>query len=65
MEKATKQTQKSCATVRNIFKILGCHERDNTAQKSLGKAKFTSAEGRIPESGKQAHQAGSPLGFYL
>jgi hypothetical protein len=32
-------------SVRNIFKILGCHKRDNTTHKSLGKAKLTSAEG--------------------
>jgi hypothetical protein len=31
--------------VRNIFKILGCHKRDDTTQKSTGKTKFTSAEG--------------------
>jgi hypothetical protein len=36
--------------VRNIFKILGCHERNDTTQKSIGKAKFTSTEGCIPES---------------
>jgi hypothetical protein len=29
--------------VKNIFKVLGCHERDDTTQKSIGKAKFTSA----------------------
>jgi hypothetical protein len=46
--------------VRNIFKILGCHERYDTTQKSIGQAKLSSAEG--------AHQkvwAGSPQGFYL
>jgi hypothetical protein len=50
-------------SVRTIFKILGY----NITQKSIGKAKFTSAEGCAPEkeSGKQAHQVGSPLGFYL
>jgi hypothetical protein len=31
--------------VRNIFKILGCQERDDTTHKSIGKAKFTSTEG--------------------
>jgi hypothetical protein len=34
--------------VRNIFKILGCHERDDTSQKSISKTKFTSAEGYTP-----------------
>jgi hypothetical protein len=29
---------------------LGCHEKDNTTQKSISKAKFTSAEGCTPES---------------
>jgi hypothetical protein len=37
------------AVVRNIFKILGYHERDNTTQKSTDKAIFTSAEGCTPE----------------
>jgi hypothetical protein len=32
-------------TVRNIFKILECHKRDDTTQKSTSKAKFTFAEG--------------------
>jgi hypothetical protein len=32
-------------TARNEFRIIVCHERDGTPQKSLGKAKFTSAEG--------------------
>jgi hypothetical protein len=31
--------------VRNSFKILGYHERDDTTQKSTGKAKFTSEKG--------------------
>jgi hypothetical protein len=30
--------------VRNIFKILGFQERDDTTQRSIGKAKFTSVE---------------------
>jgi hypothetical protein len=33
--------------------MLRCHERDDTTQKSVGKAKFTSAEGCTPE-GKSA-----------
>jgi hypothetical protein len=33
--------------VRNIFKLLGCHERDDTIQKSTGKSTFTFAEGCI------------------
>jgi hypothetical protein len=33
------------SSVRNEFRILGCHKIDNTTQKSKGKAKFTSAEG--------------------
>jgi hypothetical protein len=36
------------STVRNIFKILGCHKTDDTTQKSTGKTKFTSAEGCTP-----------------
>jgi hypothetical protein len=55
------------SSVRNSFKLLGCHERDDTTQKSVGKTKFTSAEwcASDKESGKQAHLVGSPLGFYL
>jgi hypothetical protein len=34
--------------VRNIFNILGCHERHDTTWKSLDKAKFTSVEGCAP-----------------
>jgi hypothetical protein len=47
--------------------MLGCQERDDTTQKSLGKAKFTPAEGCAPdkESEKQARGAGSPLGFHV
>jgi hypothetical protein len=41
--------------VRNIFKILGCHEREDTTQKSIGKAKFTSAKGFTPRSLKGMH----------
>jgi hypothetical protein len=35
--------------VRNIFKILGCHGRDDASQKSIGKAKLTSAKGHTSE----------------
>jgi hypothetical protein len=35
------------ALVRNILRILGYHERDDTTQKSVGEAKFTFAEGCI------------------
>jgi hypothetical protein len=54
-------------SVRNIFKILGCHKRDNTTHKSLGKAKLTSAEGCAldKESEKQAHGVGSLLGLHV
>jgi hypothetical protein len=34
--------------VRNIFKILGCQEREDATQKSIDKAKFTSAGGCTP-----------------
>jgi hypothetical protein len=56
--------------VRNIFVIFGWRERErkgggHTTRKSLGWTKFTSAEGKLTESGKQAHWAGSPLRFYL
>jgi hypothetical protein len=43
------------ASVRNIFKILECHERDDTTPKSIGQAKFTSAEGYTPESLESKH----------
>jgi hypothetical protein len=49
--------------VRNIFKILGCHEKETT-QKSTSKAKITSSEGCATDK-EQAHLTGSPLGFYL
>jgi hypothetical protein len=41
--------------------------KEMTQLESLGKAKFTSAEGRTTdkESAKQAYQVGSPLRFYL
>jgi hypothetical protein len=54
-------------TVKNILKILGCHERDNTTPKLIGKATFTSAKGYAPykESGKEEHWVGSLLWFYL
>jgi hypothetical protein len=39
---------KCATTTKNIFTILGCHKRDDTTQKSVGKAKFTSAEGCTP-----------------
>jgi hypothetical protein len=51
------------SSVRNIFKILECHERDDTTQKSIGKAKLTSAEGYTPESlgskhtGQEVHRS--------
>jgi hypothetical protein len=35
--------------VRNSFKILGYHERDDTTQKSTGKAKFTLQKGTHQE----------------
>jgi hypothetical protein len=31
--------------IKNEFGILGCYMRDNARQKSIGKAKFTYAEG--------------------
>jgi hypothetical protein len=40
-----KITKECSHIVRNEFRILGCHERDDTTQKSIGKAKFTPAEG--------------------
>jgi hypothetical protein len=53
--------------VLEISKILGCQERDDTTQKSLSKAKFTSAEGCAPdkESEKQAQGAGSLFRFHV
>jgi hypothetical protein len=51
--------------VRNIFKMLECHERDDTTQKSAGQAKFTSEKGAHQKPGRHAHWAGSPQGFYL
>jgi hypothetical protein len=33
------------SVVRNEFGILGCYKKDNTIQNSIGKVKFTSAEG--------------------
>jgi hypothetical protein len=41
--------------VRNIFKILGCYQAEDTTQKSVGKAKFTFAERCIPESMGRKH----------
>jgi hypothetical protein len=45
----------SRVSVRNTFKILGCHKRDDTTQKSIGKAKFISAEGCTPGSLEGMH----------
>jgi hypothetical protein len=44
--------------IRNIVKIFGYHERDNTTQKSIGKAKFTSAEECAPNKVWEASTLG-------
>jgi hypothetical protein len=51
--------------VRNTFKILGCHERDVTIQKSIGKAIFTVQKGAHQILESKYTGRGIPLGFYL
>jgi hypothetical protein len=51
--------------VRNIFKILGCHRRDDITQKSIGKAKLLLQKGAHQEVWEVCIWGRSPKGFYL